>query len=265
MTERIDVALVSRGLAKSRQRAQRLIAAGMVTLNGAAVEKPSQKVGDSDALALTGSDIPYVGRGGLKLARALDAFRVDPSGQVCVDIGASTGGFTDVLLRCGATRVYAVDVGRAQLDPSLMADPRVVSMEGVNARGLTAGMFPEPIRLGVMDVSFISIRLILPAVFDVLGPDGRLVALVKPQFEVGRERIGKGGIVSDPAARAETLTGVAAFVQNFGWRAAAVIPSPIRGGSGNVEFLADLMPAERCAQGIGAADIEAAVRAAPSN
>ncbi len=206
---RADAALVARGLAASREKAQGLIAAGLATVNGESIKKPAQKVRDTDVLAVLGAEHPYVSRGGLKLEKALRVFCVNAAGAVCLDIGASTGGFTDVLLKNGAAKVYAVDVGTGQLDPSLRDDPRVVSLERVNARALEDSMFPERPRLAVMDVSFISIRLILPAAFEVLGNEGRMIALVKPQFEAGRSAVGKGGIVAKPAVHRQVLREIA--------------------------------------------------------
>lgn len=239
---RADVALVRRGLAPSRERAQRLIESGLATLNGKPLARSSARVSDDDRLDVLGSDLPYVGRGGFKLAHALAAFGADPSGQVCMDVGASTGGFTDVLLRAGAKLVYAIDVGSEQLAPSLRSDPRVVSMEHTNARALRADMFPQPPRFAAMDVSFISIRLILPSALAVLGPEGRMIALIKPQFEAGPHRLGKKGVVSDPAVHADVLREMIAFAPSLGWRIRAIEPSPIAGGSGNLEFLADFVP-----------------------
>ena len=259
---RADAALKARGLAASRERAQALIAAGLAAVNGRPIEKPAQKVGPEDVLTVLGDVHPYVGRGGLKLEKALQCFGIDPSGRVCMDIGASTGGFTDVLLRSGAAHVYAIDVGAGQLDPSLASDPRVTSMERVNARALTAAMFPRRPTLAVMDVSFISIRLILPAALAVLGEAGRLVSLVKPQFEAGRDRVGKGGVVSSPKAHAQVLREIVDFAPTLGWRVRAVDFSPIAGGSGNLEFLADCLPGEVSKGQVSEADIERAVRQA---
>lgn len=239
---RADVALVRRGLAPSRERAQRLIESGLATLNGKPLARSSARVSDDDRLDVLGSDLPYVGRGGFKLAHALAAFGTDPSGQVCMDVGASTGGFTDVLLRAGAKLVYAIDVGSDQLAPSLRSDPRVVSMEHTNARALRADMFPQPPRFAAMDVSFISIRLILPSALAILGPEGRMIALIKPQFEAGPHRLGKKGVVSDPAVHADVLREMITFAPSLGWRIRAIEPSPIAGGSGNLEFLADFVP-----------------------
>ena len=243
---RADAALAARGLATSRERAQALIAAGLATVNGAPITKPAQKVSEADVLEVLGQAHPYVGRGGLKLEKALKVFDVNPAGQVCMDVGASTGGFTDVLLQNGAGKVYAIDVGYGQLDPMLASDRQVASMERVNARNLTPDMFPARPTLAVIDVSFISITLILPAVFDVLGREGRLISLVKPQFEAGRDRIGKRGVVSKSAVHAEVLRYVVDFAPTLGWRVRALDFSPIAGGSGNLEFLADFVPAGRC-------------------
>lgn len=254
---RADAALKARGLAESRQRAQALIAAGLATVNGRVIEKPSQKIAPGDALAVLGAEHPYVSRGGLKLEKALKVFGIDPSGLVCMDIGASTGGFTDVLLQGGAAKVYAIDVGTGQLAPKLAADPRVVGMEHVNARALTSDMFPDPPTLAVMDVSFISIRLILPAALAVLGGAGRMVSLVKPQFEAGRGAVGKGGIVSDPKVHRAVLREIVDFAPTLSWHVRALAGSPIPGGDGNREFLADLCPGPG---GVTAQDIERVIR-----
>ena len=259
---RADAALAARGLAASREKAQALIAAGLATVNGQAIQKPAQRVNESDVLEVLGQAHPYVGRGGLKLEKALRVFGVKPEGRVCMDIGASTGGFTDVLLQNGASRVYAIDVGFGQLDPLLAGDPRVVSMERVNARALAPEMFPTPPTLAVMDVSFISVTLILPAAFQVLGPEGRLISLVKPQFEAGRDKIGKRGIVSKPATHVEVLRRVVDFAPALGWRVQGLDFSPIAGGSGNLEFLADFAPMDRCQGFITPDDIADLVRRA---
>lgn len=243
---RADVALVSRGLASSRERAQSLIRAGLVKLNGAMLEKPSVKVSESDILAVAGSDCPYVSRGGLKLEKALDAFSVSPDGQICMDVGASTGGFTDVLLRRGAELVYAIDVGTGQLVPEIAENPRVVSMEHTNARALEREMFAPAPTLAVMDVSFISIKLILPALKRVMGADGRLVALIKPQFEAGPAALGKKGVVTSARVHERVLAEIAAFAPNAGWQLRALDFSPIAGGSGNLEFWGDFLSIERC-------------------
>jgi len=259
---RADAALAARGLAPSRERARALIEAGLATVNGAPIDKPARRVTEADVLAVTGDTHPFVSRGGLKLEKALDAFRVDVSGRVCVDVGASTGGFTDVLLRRGARHVYAVDVGTAQLHESLRGDPRVTSMERVNARALTPSMFPEAPTLAVMDVSFISIRLILPALLAVLGPGGRLISLVKPQFEAGRRRVGKGGIVSGADTHRDVLRELVDFLPTLGWRAAGLDFSPIAGGDGNIEFLADIVPEAKCDKPVDGGVIAEVVRRA---
>ena len=260
--ERADVALTRRGLAPSRARAQALIAAGLVTLNGIAIAKPSTGVTEADCLQVCGADHPYVSRGGLKLEKALKRFQVDPAGMVAMDIGASTGGFTDVLLQNGARRVYAIDVGTGQLDPRLSADPRVASMEHVNARQLRPDMFPEKPVLAVMDVSFISIRLILPAAFAVLGEGGRMLSLIKPQFEAGRDCVGKHGIVRKPSVHEAVLKSIVEFAPTLGWQVRDLDFSPISGSDGNLEFLADFVPETCCAHGPSSREIEALVRTA---
>ncbi|MDR2657306.1 MAG: TlyA family RNA methyltransferase [Oscillospiraceae bacterium] len=237
--ERADVALTSAGLADSREKAQALILSGGVFLDGRRINKPSERVGDPARLTVAAPP-PYVSRGGIKLAAALDAFHVDPVGLVCIDVGASTGGFTDALLQRGASKVYAVDVGYGQLADKIRHDPRVAVMERVNARLMKPDMFdPRPV-LAVMDVSFISIRLILPALRDVTGESGRVVTLIKPQFEAGRGKVGKGGIVRDAAVHAEVLREISEFAAGHGWVSGGIIESPIRGQTGNLEFLMDI-------------------------
>ncbi len=239
-SSRLDVALVQRGLAPSRERAQATILSGTVFLNGQRADKASLTVKDGDALEVRGAAHPYVSRGGLKLEKALAAFSVDARDAVAMDIGASTGGFTDVLLRAGVRRVYAVDVGYGQLDWSLRNDPRVTVMERTNARLLKPEDFPERPTLCVMDVSFISIRLILPAIAAIMGEAGRCVTLVKPQFEAGRERVGKKGVVRDAGTHTDVLTEIHAFIEGMGWRIQGVDFSPITGPEGNIEFLFDI-------------------------
>ena len=258
--QRADLALVARGLAASREKAHSMIAAGQVRLNGRTVGKPAIKVGPDDRLEILGDTLKYVSRGGLKLEKALRVFDVDVNGLVCVDIGASTGGFTDALLQNGAAKVYAVDVGAAQLDSKLLGDPRVVNLEHVNARALEASLFDERLMLAVMDVSFISIRLILPALFHVLGETGRVVSLVKPQFEAGRQAIGKRGIVNNPKAHVEVLRSLVSFAPTLGWQVQTLDFSPITGGDGNIEFLADLVPASRCRHIVTDDDIHSIVK-----
>lgn len=234
-TERLDQLVVERGLAESRTRAQALILAGQVVVNDQRVDKPGTRVPRDAELRLKGEVLPYVSRGGLKLAAALEHFRLDATGLTCADIGASTGGFTDCLLQRGAARVHAIDVGYGQLHEKLRADPRVISRERVNARHLTHEDLPETVGAMVIDVSFISLKLVLPSVLPKL--DGWLVALVKPQFEAGREGVEKGGVVRDPQVRAAAIEGVRAFVAEQGLDVLGVIDSPTPGPAGNVEAL----------------------------
>lgn len=264
-TIRADVALFQRGLAPSRERAQSLISAGLVMLNGRSLSKPSVKVNADDELTVCGADIPYVSRGGLKLEKALRVFGGDVTGCVAMDIGASTGGFTDVLLQNGAAHVYAIDVGFGQLDARIAGDSRVTSMEHTNARTLTADMFPVRPALGVMDVSFISVKLILPAAFGVLGENGRMISLIKPQFEAGRANIGKGGIVAKRSVHEEVLQSIVDFAPTLGWKVRALDYSPIAGGDGNIEFLADMVHASVCGASPSTANIAALVKLAHSS
>jgi 23S rRNA (cytidine1920-2'-O)/16S rRNA (cytidine1409-2'-O)-methyltransferase len=232
---RIDQLLVDRALAESRERAQALIIAGYVRVNGRKIDKPGQSVPEDSAIEIT-ERLRYVSRGGLKLEAAIHDFQIDVAGKVCLDVGASTGGFTDCLLQHGATRVYAFDVGAGQLDWKLRNDERVVVREGVNARYLTPADLPEPVDLIVCDVSFISVTLILPALPPLLRSPGALVILIKPQFEVGRNQVGKGGIVRDPALHSQVCQRIEAAVRALGFRT-AVMESPILGAEGNREFL----------------------------
>ncbi|MDE3229870.1 MAG: TlyA family RNA methyltransferase [Chloroflexota bacterium] len=250
---RLDLLLVARGLAPSRERARALIVAGEALVDGRAATKPGALVSVAATVALAGpaAELRYASRGGLKLERALDAFALSPADRACVDVGASTGGFTDVLLRRGARRVYAVDVGRDQLVPTLRADPRVVVMERVNIRRLSA--LPEVVDCAVIDVSFISLRLVLPPVAALLAPAGWVVALVKPQFEAGRAEASRGrGIISDPAAHRRILRELLAWLGAWPAEEAArggpplaplgLIASPISGRDGNHEYLLWLAP-----------------------
>jgi 23S rRNA (cytidine1920-2'-O)/16S rRNA (cytidine1409-2'-O)-methyltransferase len=235
--ERLDVLVVDRGLAESRAKAQALILAGQVVVGEQRVDKPGAQVPVDAELRLKGEVLPYVSRGGLKLKGAMERFGLDVRGRVGADIGASTGGFTDCLLQEGAVRVHAIDVGYGQLHEKLRKDPRVRSRERVNARYLTAEDLPEKVGVVVIDVSFISLTQVLPAVLPFLEPGGLLVALVKPQFEVGRERIGKGGVVRDAAARQEAIDTVVAFAREQGLTVRGVMDSPVPGPAGNVEAL----------------------------
>ncbi|MEQ1574854.1 MAG: TlyA family RNA methyltransferase [Vicinamibacterales bacterium] len=238
---RLDQLVVERGLAPSRERARALILAGQVTVNGQAVTKAGAGVDPERAIALVMPDHPYVGRGGLKLAHALDTFQIDVSGRTALDIGASTGGFTDVLLRRGAARVVALDVGHGQLDWSLRTDPRVVVIERCNARHLTPEAVPWPMDFVSIDVSFISLRRILPVVPPLLAPGADIVALVKPQFEAGRGEVGKG-VIHDTAVHARVVEEIAAAAREVGLTPLGSTPSPVTGAKGNVEFLLHLKP-----------------------
>ena len=240
---RLDVALVDLGLAPSRERARALILAGQVTIDGQVVSKAGAAVRSDARVELASPDHPYVGRGGVKLAGALDAFGVDPAGRRALDVGASTGGFTDVLLRRGATSVIAVDVGRGQLDWRLRNDPRVLVHEGVNARMLTANDVPHSVSLVVIDVAFISLRHILPALPPFVDAAADIVALVKPQFEAGRDEVGKHGIVSDPAVHDAVIERVTEAARTCGFARIAMTPSPITGATGNQEFFLHLRAA----------------------
>jgi len=235
MKQRLDRLLVERGLAESREKAQALIMAGEVVVNGQKALKPGHSVDAASKIAVTGKP-PYVSRGGVKLAAALDRFAIDVAGAICLDIGSSTGGFTDCLLGRGAARVHAVDVGSAQLDWKLRNDPRVVVHEGINARLLRFEDIGEPVDLVTIDVSFISVTLILPAVAPLLRANGRMVILVKPQFEVGKGQVGKGGIVRRPELHQEVCARVDQAVKNLGFTT-DIMDSPILGAEGNREFL----------------------------
>jgi len=235
MSTRADVYLVEHGLAASRSEAQAAIRAGTVTANGKRILKPAEQIADGAEIAYTKAH-PYVSRGALKLLAALDHFELSPEGLTCLDIGASTGGFTEVLLERGAAMVYAVDVGHGQLREKLGGDPRVVSLEGTDARNLTVTQVPDPPGAVVVDVSFISLKLALPAAL-ALTHNAWLVALVKPQFEVGRAAVGKGGIVKDEAAQNESVAAVVTLLKKHHWTVLGTIDSPIEGGDGNREFL----------------------------
>jgi 23S rRNA (cytidine1920-2'-O)/16S rRNA (cytidine1409-2'-O)-methyltransferase len=237
---RLDQLLVARGLAQSRERARAMILAGDVTVGGRPAAKAGTLVEDTAAIALRQADHPWVGRGGIKLAHALETFHLDVKGRVALDIGASTGGFTDVLLERGALKVVALDVGRGQIDWRLRTDPRVVTIEGVNARRLRPEDLPADLRtfdLVTIDVSFISLRHVLPVVPALMRPDARIIALVKPQFEAGRDDVGPGGIVRDPAVHARVISEVTREAHQVGLERLALEPSPIEGAEGNREFL----------------------------
>ena len=235
MKQRLDRLLVERGLAESREKAQALIMAGDVLVEGQKAVKPGHSVDGSSRIEVTGK-APYVSRGGLKLAAALDGFAIDVTGRVVMDVGASTGGFTDCLLQRGAARVHAGDVGAGQLDWKIRTDPRVVVHDGINARHLRPEDIGEPVDLVTCDVSFISVTLILPAVVPILRPEGAMVILVKPQFEVGKGQVGKGGIVRSPELHREACARVESAVQGLGFET-GIMESPITGAEGNKEFL----------------------------
>ena len=235
---RLDTLMVERGLAETRNRAQALILAGKVFSGEQRLDKPGHQVDPAAPLTVRGRDHPWVSRGGVKLAHGLETFGIDPAGRFCLDIGASTGGFTDVLLKHNAARVYAVDVGHGQLDWRLRNDPRVVVLERTNARHLSRDQVPEPIDLVVCDASFISLTTVLPAPLALTGPRARLIALIKPQFEVGKGQVGKGGVVRDPDLREQACEKVRSWLEALPeWRVMGLTESPIKGPEGNIEFL----------------------------
>jgi 23S rRNA (cytidine1920-2'-O)/16S rRNA (cytidine1409-2'-O)-methyltransferase len=234
--ERLDRLMVEKSLTDSRRRAQALIMAGNVLVDRKPVDKPGTRVAVDAVIDIKGDEIAYVSRGGLKLEAALDAFDIDVKQRFCLDVGASTGGFTDCLLQRGAAQVFAVDVGYGQMAWKLRQDPRVTVIERENIRHMPEDLLPCPVDLGVIDVSFISLRIVVPAVLRFLRPGGTIVALIKPQFEVGKGKVGKGGVVRDPARHQEVLTELAGFFSSLGLACSAPLPSPILGTKGNREF-----------------------------
>jgi 23S rRNA (cytidine1920-2'-O)/16S rRNA (cytidine1409-2'-O)-methyltransferase len=239
--ERVDKLLVERGLAESRTKAQAMVMAGVVLVNEQRINKPSDLVAPDAEIRVKGGDDPasrYVGRGGLKLEAALREFQINVEGLICLDVGASTGGFTDCLLQHGARKVISIDVGHNQIDWRLRTDSRVEVREGINARYLKPDDFPTRFELAVMDVSFISATKIMPAILPLLADTGQLITLIKPQFEVGRGEVGKGGIVRDPEKHSRVIDEVNRAAKDLGLQARSVIESPIHGADGNVEFLA---------------------------
>jgi len=235
---RLDTLLVERGLVETRSKAQALVMAGLVWSGTRRLDKPGALIDPDSAIDVRGREHPWVSRGGIKLAHALAHFAIDVTNRVALDIGSSTGGFTDVLLQRGARRVYAVDVGHGQLDWKLRSDPRVVVLERVNARNLSGTEVPEAVDIIVCDASFISLKVVLPAALALAATSARLVALIKPQFEVGKGKVGKGGIVRDPELHREVCETIAAWVDTQpGWRVDGVTESPILGSEGNKEFL----------------------------
>jgi 23S rRNA (cytidine1920-2'-O)/16S rRNA (cytidine1409-2'-O)-methyltransferase len=235
---RLDIALEQRGLAQSRSRARDAILRGTVHVNGTPIDKPGHLVGPEDTVTIDDPASRYVSRAALKLIAGLDAAGIDPAGRICLDVGSSTGGFTQVLAERGAAKIYAVDVGTDQLHALVRALPAVVVLEQTNAKDLTQNQIPEPVDLLVCDVSFVSVTKILAPPLALCRPGADAVILIKPQFEVGRDAIGKGGIVSDEAAIARAIGDVTAFMQGLGWRKTASLPSPIVGGDGNKEIVA---------------------------
>ena len=238
MKLRLDQLLVDRGLVESKSRAQALIMAGLVYNGEKRLDKPGQPVAEDLQIDLRGQDHPWVSRGGLKLAKAIENFPINPEGKIAIDVGASTGGFTDVLIQNGAAKVYAVDVGQGQLAWKLRQDPRVVVLEKTNARHLTAEQIPEPVDLVVCDASFIGLETVLPAALALTKPQAWLAALIKPQFEVGKGRVGKGGVVREPELHKEVCDRIEAWVGGLpGWTVRGIVESPIKGPEGNIEFL----------------------------
>ena len=244
--ERLDKLLIDRGLVASRERARALVMSGSVLVRGQVESKPGTLLDASVEITLKEADHPYVSRGALKLVKGLDAFAIDPAGKTALDIGASTGGFTNVLLERGATRVYAIDVGYGQLAWSIRQDPRVVTLERTNVRNMDLALVPEPCDLAVIDVSFISLTLVLPRVAELLRPPAGkpIVALVKPQFEVGKDQVGKGGVVRDEAVRRSAVDKIRDWANAHGFVAGDDVESPITGPAGNVEYLLLLRTAE---------------------
>ena len=238
--ERLDVVLVERGLCDSRSRAQALIMSGAVFVDGQKCDKAGTSVADDAAVEVRGETCPFVSRGGLKLEKALREFGVDPTGYVCSDSGASTGGFTDCLLQKGAKKVFAIDVGYGQLAWALRTDPRVVCMERTNIRYVTPEDLGEPLDLSVVDVSFISLRLVLPAVQKLLKPTGQVLCLIKPQFEAGKENVGKKGVVREKSTHVEVLEQFLGLADELGFTVRNLTFSPVKGPEGNIEFLGHL-------------------------
>ena len=234
---RLDQLVFDQGLSESRERAKAIIMSGVVYVNGQRADKPGAQVAPDAKIEVRGNTLPYVSRGGFKLEKALKVFPIDPTGLTCIDCGASTGGFTDVLLKNGAAKVYAVDVGYGQLAWSLRNDARVISMERTNVRYITAEQIPEPLDLAVMDLSFISVKLILPAVCPLLKDDAEVVCLIKPQFEAGKGKVGKKGVVREPEIHLEVLQNYVENAHAAGFKVLNVTFSPIKGPEGNIEFL----------------------------
>ena len=244
--KRLDVLLVEQGHAESRTKAQAIIMSGLVYVDGQKADKPGISYEESVQIEVRTGGCPYVSRGGLKLEKALRDFGVDPTGYVCSDSGASTGGFTDCLLQQGAAKVFAIDVGYGQLDWKIRSDPRVVVMERTNVRYVTPEQLGEPLDLSVIDVSFISLKIVLPVIKTFLKPEsGQVLCLIKPQFEAGKEKVGKKGVVRDPAVHQEVLDGFVELTKQIGFKILGLTFSPVKGPEGNIEFLAHLTLADR--------------------
>lgn len=237
---RLDQLVFERGFTESRERAKTTVMSGLVFVNGQRMDKPGTPVSPEAVIEVHGEAIPFVSRGGFKLDKALKVFPIDPGGLTCIDCGASTGGFTDVLLQHGAAKVYSVDVGYGQLAWKLRNDPRVVNLERTNLRYVTAEQIPEKLDLAVMDVSFISVRLVIPAVKELLKPGADFVCLIKPQFEAGRDEVGKKGVVREASVHREVIETVLTFARETGWSVMGLDFSPIRGPEGNIEFICHL-------------------------
>jgi 23S rRNA (cytidine1920-2'-O)/16S rRNA (cytidine1409-2'-O)-methyltransferase len=235
--KRLDLFIVEKGLIESRQRAQAMIMAGKVRVNDQLIDKPGRQISINDKISIVGKDIPFVSRGGIKLEKALHEFHVNVSGWTCLDVGASTGGFTDCLLQNGAEHVYAVDVGYGQLAWKLRANPKVTVIERTNIRHMNDDIIPSPVDLATIDVSFISLKIVVPAVLKFLKSSALIIALIKPQFEIGKDKVGKGGVVRDPAHHQEVIESLTAFFVNIGLGIPSVASSPIKGPRGNLEFL----------------------------
>ena len=243
--KRLDVLLVERGLAESRTKAQAVIMSGLVYVSGQKADKPGMSFEENSEIEVRGATCPYVSRGGLKLEKALRDFGVDPTGYVCSDSGASTGGFTDCLLQQGASKVFAIDVGYGQLDWKIRSDPRVVVMERTNVRYVTPEQLGEPLDLSVVDVSFISLRIVLPVIKTFLKENaGQVLCLIKPQFEAGKEKVGKKGVVRDPSVHKEVLDDFVALTKEINFKILGLTFSPVKGPEGNIEFLAHLSLAD---------------------
>lgn len=249
MKKRLDILVTERGLAESREKAKTLIMAGQVYVDGQKADKPGDTFSEDAAVEVRGKGLPYVSRGGLKLEKAMREFGLQLQGRTCMDIGASTGGFTDCMLQNGAQRVYSVDVGYGQLAWSLRTDPRVVNLERTNARYLTREQVPEEIGFFSVDVSFISLTLILPAVRPLLAEHGQAVCLIKPQFEAGREKVGKKGVVRDKAVHEEVIEKIRSFALENGFSVLGLTFSPVKGPEGNIEYLLYLERSEAPSQG----------------